>query len=185
MENEIWKDIEGYEGLYQVSNLGRIRSLDKYVKTKGDSFRISKGLILTPHINKNNRRQVCLCNEGQERLFYVYRLVYETFVSPIPKGMHINHINENSLDDRLENLNLMTPKENTNWGTAIERRSRHRKKPVTQILPDGTPFFTYFSARDIEKELFIDHRSISCCCKGKYKTAGGFKWEYATPGPRT
>ena len=166
---EIWKDIEGYEGQYQVSNLGRVKSLN-YNRTG-----IEKIL------------QLSLCKNGYyefktyKNRWLIHRLVWETFNGHIPEGMQVNHINEDKADNRLFNLNLMTPKENTNWGQARYKQRKPQLISVTQYLLDGTPYFTYFSASDAEKDLGISHSNIIQCCRGNkmHKTAGGYIWKYA------
>lgn len=110
--NEIWKDIPGYEGLYQVSDYGRVRSL-WYGKIK----------VLKPG-NHRGYYVVKLCKNGKKKHHSIHRLVVETFIGPIPKRMVVNHKNENKLDNRLDNLEIVTPKENANWGTGIERRTK-------------------------------------------------------------
>ena len=183
MENEIWKDIDGYEELYQVSNMGRIRSLDRYVRYSNGNVHYIDGQLIKP-VMKRGYCAVNLYKDGIKQ-HYVHRIVWKTFMGKIPKGMQVNHINENPLDNRLENLNLMSPKDNINWGTGIERRSEKRKRPVTQSLIDGKPFFTYFSLTDATEDLGLNMGKISECCRNKRQTTGGFKWEYATPSPRT
>lgn len=168
---EVWKDIVGYEGKYQVSNIGRVKS----IVFKG----VSKETIFSLWINRFGYPMVSLRKDGIKKAYSVHRLVYEAFVGPIPDGMQVNHINEVKTDNRVSNLNLMTPKENVNWGTRNERICKLVKKPVTQILKDGTEFFTFFSAIDAERELGVAHQTISKCCKGKEKSAGGFLWKYA------
>ena len=175
---EIWKDIEGYEGYYQVSNLGRVRSLDNYEKFGKVTWK-RKGKILKPRLNEKGYALVNLSINSKTKNHRVHRLVWEAFNGPIPEGFEINHINENKEDNRLENINLMTHKNNINWGTGIRRQARKKRMPVTQILQDGTEFFSYFSVSEAEKETGINNKSIRLCCNGKIKTAGGFKWRYA------
>ena len=165
---EIWKDIEGYEGLYQVSSLGRVYSL------------LSKK-ILKQQNNNRGYPLVSLSKNGVNKRKSVHRLEWEAFNGSIPDGMQVNHINEIKTDNRLENLNLMTPKENANWGTKNSRVSRHHKKPVTQYAIDGTPLFTYFSSVDASADTGINQSNIIQCCRHNknYKTAGGYIWRYA------
>ena len=115
---EIWKDIEGYEGLYQVSNLGRVKSAPR---------RGTKGGLLKNSKNTGGYYFVGLYKDNILNRVLVHRIVYETFVGLIPDSLEINHINENKADNRLENLNLMTPKENCNWGTRNNRIKLNRK----------------------------------------------------------
>ena len=120
---EEWKDIVGYEGLYQVSSEGRVKSLDRTVLGKnrwgGKRLRTFKGAILKQFFN--HYWIVDLCKNGVPQHHLVHRVEYEAFYGPIPEGMQVNHIDENPLNNRLENLNLLTPSQNINWGTRNER----------------------------------------------------------------
>lgn len=173
--NEIWKDISGYEGMYQVSNFGRVRSLSY----KGGTKTIILSLAYTPdgylraRLRKNNKTYYCL----------VHRLVWEAFNGPIPKGMQINHISERKDQNNLENLNLMTPKENTNWGTCIQRRAENQKnknksKAVMQYDVDGNFIKEYPSLMAVQREHGYHNQHLSACCNGKVKTAYGYIWKY-------
>ena len=115
---EEWKNIIDYEGLYQVSNLGRVKSLN-YKHTGREK-------ILKSSVDKIGYMYVGLCKNGKVKFFKVHRLIYEAFYGEIPNGMQVNHINEIKADNRLSNLNLMTRKENINFGTGIERRAKSK-----------------------------------------------------------
>ena len=120
---EIWKDIEGYEGMYQVSSLGNVRSLNRIVRHNygGDAHKVGK--LKTVSLSKRGYRFVSLYKNNTIKGFRVCRLVYAAFVGPIPEGMQVNHIDECKTNDAVWNLNLMTPKENSNWGTRNHRIS--------------------------------------------------------------
>ena len=128
MIEEIWKDIPNYEGIYQVSNLGRVKSLERFRKGKNDSLASVKEKIFKPQIDHRGYYRVELWKQSIGKRYKVHRLVWEAFNGSIPEGLQVNHINEIKTDNRLENLNLMTPKENTNWGTGIERRAKKTVK---------------------------------------------------------
>lgn len=176
---EIWKDIKGYEGFYQVSNMGRVKSVDRVYTTNnrwgGISHKCQKGRVLKPFTINSGYLIIHL---GRKKKCLIHRLVYEAFMGPIPEGMQVNHINEDKKDNRLENLNLMTPKENHNWGTGHIRAGKKQKKPIIQIK-DQKEFICWFSQKDASQELHIDIICIWKALKGRYKTAGGFKWRYA------
>ena len=128
---EIWRDIKGYEGLYQVSNYGKVRSLDRttfansrWGKVRSMNF---KGRIIKQFVGKNGYMKVSLCKDGKVHSKDVHRLVYEAFIREIVEGMQVNHIDENKTNNKVENLNLLTPKENSNWGTAIERMKKTKR----------------------------------------------------------
>ena len=171
---EIWKDIKGFEGLYQVSNFGRIKSLER-INVLG---RRVKERILKPKINSCGYYQAQLCKNSKVRHYMVHRLVYEAFNGQIPENMQVNHINEIKADNRLENLNLMTPKENTNFGTGIERRAKKRSKVVLQFDLNDKLIKEYQSAHQVERETGFGNSYIVKCCKGNRKQAYGFKWKY-------
>lgn len=125
MEEEIWKDIKGYEGLYQVSNLGRVKRIGDSVTIGmyGQTIVRHRNQIIKPFKGKrqNDYWRVTLCKDGIPKRFTIHHLVYMTFVGNIPDGMQVNHIDEDKDNNSVDNLNLMTAKENCNWGTRIER----------------------------------------------------------------
>lgn len=165
---EIWKDIPNYEG-YQVSNLGRVKSLER-IDALGHRL---KEKILKPQLN-SRYYQVELCKQSIGKKYYVHRLVWIAFNGQIPEGLQVNHINEVKTDNRLSNLNLMTAKENTNWGSRNERIS----KPVLQFTLDNILVKEFLSTIQIERELGFSCGNIVNCCKGRYKTAYGYIWRY-------
>ena len=172
--NEEWRDIPNYFGLYQVSNYGRIKSLER-IDAIG---RKRKEKILKLRINRTGYYIVDLSKNSIVKKYQVHRLVYEAFNSQIPENMQVNHINEVKSDNRLENLNLMTPKENTNFGTGIERSAKKRSKVVLQFTLEDVFIKEYPSIRQAERETGFGHGYICDCCKGKYKTAYNYKWKY-------
>ena len=115
---EIWKDIEGYEGYYQVSNEGRVKCLERYVESVSHGkpcLRHLKEKIMTPVRHKKYiYKHVQLGKDGIKETYKVHRLVWEAFNGEIPEGMEIDHINTIRDDNRLENLRCVTPKENRN-----------------------------------------------------------------------
>lgn len=177
--NEIWKDITGYEGIYQVSNLGRIKSL-KYGKEK----------IRKPVKHKFGYLQIGL-NNGKYRVYKVHRLVAQTFIPNPENKPHIDHINTDRTDNRAENLRWVTAKENANNKLTIEKHKnkllpkseKHpSSKPILQFTKEGEFVNIWNCARDIERELGCCNGDISKCCKGKLKTCGGYKWRYYYKG---
>ena len=182
-ENEIWRDIPKYEGLYQASNLGRIRSADRYVNNPHSTKSFRKGKILKPNITCNGYYQICLFKNSKVKKYYVHRLVWIAFNGSIPENMQVNHISERKSENRLSNLNLMTAKENINFGTGIERCHNQLingkcSKPVLQFTLDNILVKEYPSLMQVYRELGFKHSSIGKCCNGKYKQAYGFKWQY-------
>ncbi len=170
---EIWKYIKGFEGLYQVSNLGRVKSLER-IDALGHRL---KEKILKPRLD-NRYYQVCLCKQSIKKNYRVHRLVWEAFNGQIPEGLQVNHINEVKTDNRLSNLNLMTAKENLNWGTRNERMAKSKSKPVLQFDLNDNLIKEFPSLIQVYRELGFSYGNIGYCCNGKLKQAYGFKWRY-------
>ena len=176
MENEIWKDILGYEGKYQASNWGRVKSLN-YNNTGKEQFlkiRVCNGYCY-----------VSLCKHRKVKALRLNRVVWEAFNGKIPEGYECNHINEIKTDNRLSNLNIMLHKDNINWGTCIERRSgkyRNGKlsKQVLQYDLNGNFIKEWQSVMEIQRQLNYKASNISSYCSGKKKSAYGYIWKYAS-----
>lgn len=167
---EEWRDIKGYEGLYQVSDLGRVRSLDR-LSTNGNRL---KGQILKPATNKGGYLQVSLRKDGKTRSFLAHRLVAEAFC-PNPDNLpFVNHCNERKNDNKAFNLDWISFDENINYGTRNERISKAHGKRV-RCIETG---IVYYSAREAARQLGIDSSTISKVCRGIKRTCGGFHWEY-------
>lgn len=165
MENEIWKDILGWEGRYQASNLGNIRSLCY----NGGFRKTPKNLVL--RMRKDGYTDVNLgCNCKK----IVHILVWEAFNGPIPEGYEINHVNCIRHDNRIENLSLLTHYENTKWDHADWKRG----KEILQYTLDGRFLGKWHSQKEIERYLGFSQKSISSCCTGRTKTSNGFIWKF-------
>ena len=183
LEKEIWRDIPNYEGLYQASNLGRVKSLERFRKGKNDCLASVKEKILKPSISHRGYYQVQLWKQSIGKRYMVHRLVWEAFNGSIPEGLQVNHINEVKTDNRLSNFNLMTPKENINYGTGIERSTKKRingkcSKSVLQFTLDNILIKEYPSIKQAERETGFANSNIVKCCNGRYKQAYGYIWRY-------
>ena len=170
LEKEIWKDIPNYEGIYQASNLGKIKSLER-IDALGHRL---KEKILKPLITRNGYYRVGLCKNSIRKMYLVHRLVWEAFNGQIPEGLQVNHISERKSENRLSNLNLMTCKENVNWGTRNERIA----KVVLQFDLNNNLVKEYPSIKQVERETGFNSGNIVKCCKGKYKQMYGYIWKY-------
>lgn len=169
-ETEIWKDIKGFEG-YQVSNLGRVKSLER-IDARGNK---RKEKILKPQMLNNGYYRATLCKNSIIKKYLVHRLVWIAFNGQIPEGYEINHLDEVKSNNRLENLNLVTHKENINFGTRTEKCS----KSVLQFTLDNILVKEYPSIKQVERETGFANQSICACCKGKLKQAYNYIWKYA------
>lgn len=120
MKQEIWKDVCGYEGLYQVSNIGNVRSLN-YRVVRGRINELSRGL------SKTGYYVVVLCRDKKQTTVHVHRLVAEAFIDNPDNKPVVNHKDENKTNCSVDNLEWVTQKENVNLGTSLERRTIKRK----------------------------------------------------------
>lgn len=165
---EIWKDIVGYEGLYKVSNLGKVMS-----------FWGKKPKLLKPQKENSGYLHIVLINNTKSRTnFYLHRLVAQAFL-PNPNNLPcVNHKDENKTNNRVSNLEFCTHKFNINYGTAKERIAKKLSKPVLQYDKNGNFIKEYPSTKDAERKTGLYQESICRVCKGKYHTCGGYIWKY-------
>ena len=166
---ETWKTIAGYEGLYQVSNLGRVKSL-KHEKER----------ILKPQKNTHGYLHVNLCKDGQKKVSLVHRLVSEAFI-PNPQGFEtVNHKDEVKTNNTVGNLEWMSLKDNLNYGTHNKRMAEALSKKVQMFdKKTGELLATFPSLMEAVRVTGIHKSNISECCNGKLKSAGGYIWRYA------
>ena len=177
-EKEIWKDIPNYEGLYQASNLGRVKSLERFRKGKNGFLASVKEKILKTLMLNSGYYQVRLYKNSIGKMYLIHRLIWETFNGQIPEGYELNHLDEIPSNNRLSNLSLVTHKENINYGTRNERSAKKRSKAVLQFDLQGILIKEYSSTKQVERELGFGQGNIVNCCKGKLKQVYGYKWRY-------
>ena len=176
---ELWKDIKSFEGLYQVSTWGRVRSLDKYidVKIRNVDKVLKRGKILKPVYYKNGYLTVGLCKNGKVTRFYVHRLVAEAFIPNPENKPEVNHKDEVKSNNYRTNLEWMTTKENINYGTHTKRSAEKRSKTVYQYDKDYNLIKEWSSASEAGRNGFL-RSHVNACCLGKCKTHKGFIWSY-------
>ncbi|NCD07360.1 MAG: endonuclease [Spirochaetia bacterium] len=178
---EIWKDIKGYEGLYQISNLGNVKSLSRTIINYRGSY-TSKEIIMKTYFLGGYKRIGLLNNKIVKRIL-IHRLVAEAFI-PNPKNKRdINHINGIKSDNRVENLEWNTRSENVkhayNIGLNPKLYGKNNKhsKIVLQYSLENIFIKKYYSITEAGKENNICRTDISSVCSGRLKTAGGYKWK--------
>ena len=169
---EIWKTAvykdEIYEGLYKVSNLGRVKSLW-----------FGKEKVLKPVKRKDGYLKVILCKNNEKRTCLVHRLVASTFLENPEGKPEINHIDEDKENNRVDNLEWCDRKYNNNYGTHNERSAKAQSKIVLQLTLTGELIREWPSTRECGRNGF-DQRAVSACCRGntRLKTYKGFRWKY-------
>lgn len=127
MKKEIWKDIQGYEGLYQISNLGRIKSLERDIIYSNGKIQHYKGKILTPNSDKDDYKTIKLCKNGIIKRYLVHRLIAITFI-PNPDNLPcVNHKDENKQNNNIENLEWCSVAYNNCYGSRLEKLSSKMK----------------------------------------------------------
>lgn len=184
LQGEVWKPVVGYEGFYEVSNMGRVRSVT-HTDNGRWGVRLYKGVVLKQSNrtagSKNSPfyyKGVSLHKNGVSKNMNVHRLVAEAFI-PNPHNFPIvNHIDENPSNNRVENLEWCTQKHNQNHGTLPERRRQLRYKKVNQYGLDGKFVKQFQSVIEASEAMGLIHSSISNACKGYAGTAGGYLWRY-------
>ena len=174
---EIWKDIDGYDGFYQVSNLGNVRS-----------FKYGKPRVLKPHHDKKfGYARLILRRDGKSFPHTVHRLVAEAFIENPLELPVINHKDENPRNNHVSNLEWCTYQYNNTYGTMRERVESNTdykaigdKNSIRVLQLDlyGQPIKEWKSATECKRMLGYDNSSIAKCCRGVMDSAYGYKWQY-------
>lgn len=174
-EEEIWKPVVGYEGLYEVSSLGRIRSVDRIVFQQGRSQKY-KGCIMSPFIGNHGYYGIRLSKNNKKKTYSVHRLVALAFI-PNPDNLPvINHKDETHTNNCVSNLEWCTQKYNMNYGTVRERVSEANGLKVAQYDLEGNLINTFRSIKDASRKTGVSATSINGCTIGKYYTGGKYIW---------
>ncbi len=178
---EIWKDIPNYKGLYQASNLGR-------VKNKKTNKILKSSLSM-----KNGYNQLVLCKNDEHKVFKIHRLIAKTFIPNPENKPQVNHIDGNKQNNNVENLEWCTIKENLNHAinsglftkersAKISRANKGKNNPRAKILLQydlNNNFIKEWNyAKEASKKLKINYCCIKDCCNNRQKTAGGYIWKY-------
>ena len=182
---EIWKDIENYEGLYQVSDLGRVKSLERDVYYSNGAVHHIEEKILVPILDRGGYSYIHLYKNGKMKREYVHRLVATAFIPNSENKPQVNHRDEVKTNNVVENLEWCTASYNALYGTKIERMLQNRRSYKLGNNPQAKSVFCvelnkkFDSIRRAEEELGVNINCIVGACKGRQKTAGGFHWRYA------
>lgn len=183
---EVWKDIEDFEGLYQVSNLGRVRSLDRI--DKNGQFR--NGRVLADKHNNRGYHTIALYRGGNTKYWLIHRLVAIAFLDNPDSLPEVNHKDENKANNAASNLEWCTSAYNLNYGTRKERikrstgykhKTNYFNKPKPIVATSVTTGFSIMlpNIHAARKQLGIDFRQVSAVIRGKQKTAHGYTFVLA------
>lgn len=161
---EVWKDVQGYEGLYKISSKGRV-------------YGLARKMMLHPEKSGGYLR-ITFTVDKQKKKFLVHRLVADAFIDNPNHYSQVNHIDENKENNCVENLEWCTPSYNINYGARNDKVSE-KAKPVYQMSMDGKIIALHRSVMEASKNLGMDFSTIYRCCRGGLDHAYGYIWKYA------
>lgn len=178
---EVWRPVIGYEGFYDVSNLGNVRSVDRFIyqinRWGGLTKRLLKGRIIKQATINGGYKVVGLSKNGETKQKFVHILAAKAFI-PNPNNYPIiNHKDENPSNNNLDNLEWCTVQYNTTYGTGIERMVEKTSKKVYQYTLEGELVNIYSSTQECARNGY-HQGNISMCCNGKRPTHKGYRWSY-------
>ena len=180
LKNEVWRPISGYEGLYEVSNLGRVKSLPRMRKGRGVGLHRTGGRILSCNGLAGEGYPIVQLSNVSLRQFFVHRLVADTFIPKIHGKEYINHKDGDKTNNRVDNLEWCTFSENMNhaWKTGLRKDGTHPNKKRVRVFYQNGDIKEYDSIADASRETGVDQSNISRLCGGNRKMIKGIKAEF-------
>lgn len=168
LQGEEWLPVVGYEGLYEVSNLGRVKRLSNSATCKEK--------ILTPQIQRDGYQRVTLSKKGQKKRVSIHRLVAIAFIPNPENKEQVNHLDTNKLNNNLSNLQWATPKENIAHAVAHGLMKKSNKPIVASNIETGEKR-QFESQTEASRKLGVYMKQISCVLNGRTKHVGGWRFE--------
>lgn len=184
---EKWKPVAGYEGYYEVSDMGRVRSVDHLSRTgiKHSQVRLVKGHVLKPHIKRSGYQAVDLSKQNVVKTVLIHKLVATAFLPKDADDVEVNHKNCIKSDNRVSNLEWCTSRENKDHAKENNRYHNPRKKAVRckqtgQIFESSYKAAEWVNEHNRQNSGLVDSiaNKIRAVCNGKQITCYGYTWEY-------
>lgn len=180
---EEWKDIKGYENIYQISNFGNIRRINRWAGNQCKSVYVADVKDVLPYMDDFGYMKVCLSYHNKSKHFRVHRLVAQAFIPNPDKLPQVNHKDEDKTNNRVDNLEWCTAAYNSNYGTRTQRISeknlvRGAKRSINQYSKDGVFIREWKSLTDAANTLGLRISKISSCCHNRNKSSGGYIWKF-------
>lgn len=186
---EIWRDVPGWEGMYQVSTFGRVKTMERMIKSNCNNFRISEERIKEVELRKDGYTATLFCRNSKVTQYKIHRLVGIAFMPNPENKRDINHISGVRSENRLENLEWATRSENKLHGFRIGMtkptclgifgKDHHLSKPVLKIdIETGNIIERYDGLMDASRKTCLGFREISACARGKRQSYNNYLWQY-------
>lgn len=179
---EKWRAVIGYEGLYEVSNLGNIRSVDKVSRMPCNGERatkVVKGKLLKPYESGNGYFKIALVKDGKSRKHFVHRIVADAFLQNPGNCSVVNHIDFNRRNNKVDNLEWCSQRENLLHGTLrLVEGLDYKDLRIGRFDKDGNLVDVWSSLSKIEETLGICKTDVLACCRGRLKSSYGYIWRY-------
>lgn len=182
MEQIVWRPVANFEGRYEVSNEGKVRSVDIYLNGRGGKKRLCKGKIKPLHRNNRGYVVVNLCKDGKTSSLLVHRLVAEAFVPNTRNKPQVNHIDGNITNNRADNLEWVTDNENKAHSSITTGGTQRPKRAVVLTKVTTGKSIIFAGLREAERALDLDHGSTTKVLKGKQQSHHGYYIAYADGG---
>ena len=177
---ERWKDIKGYENLYQISNLGRVKSMQKFRRHQYRN-QYKEGVILKPALTGTKYYFVTLCKDGVHKTHLVHRLVATAFLPNLHRKDDLSHKDGNKLNNNVSNLEWSTRKENIAhaFATGLSKPHHHQINRKKVLVSNASGFFKVFSCvADAAKFIGRSESGVSRVCNGKLHQTGGYNCDF-------